>query len=253
MIANSKLVKQRNLMEANRNYASELQSLVNAIISAKPDLQSDYLLKHDSNKAYNILFCSDLGLCGAYNSNTIKFAKQNLNKEDPLVVFGTHAYRHLKNEGFNVVNEMIEIDNLSQSEISKEMSKALKAYQKDEVSKIQVVYTRFINTVSFETTLNVLLPYQAQEGDASKVRDVLFDPDEKSVLNNLIEQMVHNVTYSLSLESKTSEQAGRRLAMETASDNADDLEEKLVLQFNQARQAEITQEINEIVSGADAL
>jgi len=255
MIANSKLAKQRKLMEENRIYAYELQKLVNAIVTSGSELQSKYILNHETQACFNIVFCSDLGLCGGYNSNLMKFVRANARKEDPMVVFGTHEYKHLNKEGFHIINEPISIDDVDLQEVIDEVTLALESYQRDEVSKIQIFYTKFVNTVTFEPCLNVLLPYQqGEEGvDAGIIKEIEFDPDMEGVLNQLIEQMVINVTYALSLETRTAEQASRRLAMETASDNAEELEDKLVLQFNQARQAAITQELTEIVAGADAL
>ena len=105
--------------------------------------------------------------------------------------------------------------------------------------------------MTFEPKFNTLAPYVPSE--EVKPTEILFDPSADAVLDDLIRMMIHNVTYALSLESKTSEQASRRLAMENANDNAEELQEELILAYNQARQAAITQEITEIVSGADAL
>ena len=109
--------------------------------------------------------------------------------------------------------------------------------------------------MTFEPTMNVLLPYQGKANGKENglSGELIFDPSVDAVLDQLIEEMVHNVAYANSLETKTAEQGSRRLAMETATDNAEELEEKLVLQFNQARQAAITQELTEIVGTANAL
>ena len=123
-------------------------------------------------------------------------------------------------------------------------------YLDDEVGRIQVIYTKFVNTVTFDAAINTILPYA---GEAKSAKETIFDPSPLEVFDSLIVMMTQNVIYSLSLETKTAEQASRRMAMENANDNAEELEDKLVLAYNQARQAAITQEITEIVSGADAL
>ncbi|MBQ1809870.1 MAG: ATP synthase F1 subunit gamma [Erysipelotrichaceae bacterium] len=257
MIANAKLTKQRKLMESNRFYSQKLQEMVDDILSADQPLKSKYLKDHHSDSAFTIFFCSDLGLCGGYNANITKFAKQNLKKEDPLLIIGTHGYQHFKREGYNIVNKTpISIDGMDDMTMREYIDDALDLYLKDEINKIQVCYTRFVNTMTFEPSMNVLLPYQEVEVDdekTEKILDIIFDPSINEVLDQLIVEMVHNVAYSLSLETKTAEQGSRRLAMETATDNAEELEEKLVLQFNQARQAAITQELTEIVGTANAL
>ena len=261
MIANAKLAKQRKLMESNRFYSTELQKLVSEILRSDLPLNSEFLREHTSERAYTIFFCSDLGLCGGYNANVVKFALQELRREDPILVVGTHAYTQLEREGFNIVNrEPVSVDAMDVSTLTKEIDSAIRLYLADEIGKLQICYTRFINTITFEPTLNVLLPYQEEPAEADtgeeegeKLLDIIFDPGVDEVLDALIVQMVHNVAYANSLETKTAEQGSRRLAMETATDNAEELEEKLTLQFNQARQAAITQELTEIVGTANAL
>lgn len=250
LIANAKLAKQRSGMESNREYANVLQETVADILVSNSDLESKFLSKKKSNKTYAIVFSSDLGLCGAYNINMFKLAKEKLNKDDYVAVIGTKLYTSFKNEGFNVINEITPVDSLTYEMVERIVNDAISAYLNDEVGKIEVIYTKFINTVSFEPMINTLLPYEAKEG---KKIDTIFDPSASLVLDDLIVMMTQSVVHSLSLETKTSEQASRRLAMENANDNAEELEDKLVLAYNQARQASITQEITEIVSGADAL
>lgn len=251
LIANAKLAKQRNGMEANREYANVLQETVADIIVSNKDLESKFLSKKKSDKTYAIIFSSDLGLCGAYNINMFKLAKEKLNKDDKVAVIGTKLYSNFVNEGYDVVNDVVSVDSLTYETIQKITDNAINAYLNDEVGKIEVIYTKFINTVSFEPMVNVLLPYENQK--EGKIMETIFDPSANEVLDDLIVMMTKSVVYSLSLETKTSEQASRRMAMENANDNAEELEDKLVLAYNQARQASITQEITEIVSGADAL
>lgn len=256
MIANSKLSKQRKLMEANRIYAEELQGVVGEILRSGQSLDSGFLRPHASERAYTIFFCSDLGLCGGYNANVTKFALENLRRDDPILVIGTHSYAQLVREGFDVVNdEPISMDAMDESTLTEYIDEATDLFLADEVGRLQVCYTRFVNTLTFEPTINVLLPYVGERDEAPDGGhpEILFDPSPEAVLDQLVVQMVHNVAYAHSMEAKTSEQGSRRLAMDAATDNAEELEEKLVLQFNQARQAAITQELTEIVGTANAL
>ena len=117
----------------------------------------------------------------------------------------------------------------------------------------RTIYTYFKNTVTFEPRLEILFPVEKGEGKLESKQEILFEPNANEILNTLIPMALKSTLYSLWMETKTSEQASRRLAMENATDNAEELKEKLVLQFNQARQAAITQEITEIVAGADSL
>ncbi|MBE6479663.1 MAG: ATP synthase F1 subunit gamma [Atopobiaceae bacterium] len=258
MISNSKLAKQRKLMEANRAYAEDLQRIVGEIMRSGQQLESGFLGERRSEAAYTVFFCSDMGLCGGYNANVTKYAVENLRREDPILVVGTHACSQLRREGFALVNdEPISIDSINESALNEYLDEAMDLYLADKVGKVQVCYTRFVNTLTFEPAINVLLPYDdaiaPTEDGAAGFRELLFDPSPDDVLDQLIVHMVHNVAYSNSLETRTAEQGSRRLAMDTATNNAEELEDKLVLQFNQARQAAITQELTEIVGTANAL
>lgn len=255
MIANAKLARLRKKMELNRTYALQLATLVNDILAKQRDLKSVYLTSNEASKVFTILFTSDLGLCGGYNANIIKLAKEKLNIEDPLLLIGSSYYDHFKHNNFNLVNNKpIMSDSLDEITLAKELEKAIGLYIKGEVGKIQIAYTAFINTVTFNAQITTLLPFKSVETkEIDELSEIIFDPSKEAVLDSLIEQTIRNLTYAISLETRTAEQASRRLAMETASDNADDLENNLVLEYNRARQSSITQEITEIVAAASAV
>ncbi len=256
LIANSKLQKQRNLMEKNREYSTVLKKTVGEILANNQGLDNQFLQEKKSEKRLTFLFCSDLGLCGGYNSNMMKLAHQVLNPSDPVILIGTKQIHWLELREFNIINEHISSDNISFLEIKKLVHRAIDMFKKDEVSSLQVVYTEFVNTVSFNPVMETLLPYFAKGEDLEVKRsniETIFEPSPNEILNSLIPMMLENVVYSIWMQTKTAEQGSRRLAMENATDNANELNDKLVLAYNQARQAAITQEITEIVAGADAL
>ena len=130
----------------------------------------------------------------------------------------------------------------------------LMQYRNQEIGSIRILYTKFINSVSFEPDYVTLLPIEdvAHQEDAYE-RDTDFEPSGNQILDTLIPMYVRSLLYSYYLQTKTSEQASRRMAMESATDNAEEIKETLELQYNQARQAAITQEITEIVGGVNAL
>lgn len=254
LIANSKLQRQRNMMEKNREYASYLKSMMQSVLAGCDDADNRFMKINPSKKTLTIMFTSDLGLCGGYNSNMQRYAHQNLNHDDPLILIGSKGRSWLLNRGFTILNEPMESDNLSFNELGKIADQALNMVLNQEVSKIQVLYTRFVNTVSFQPELSVLFPLEKNKEEAKELSAAtIFEPSPNEILENLIPMVMRSLVYSIWLETKTAEQGSRRLAMENATDNAEELTDKLVLQFNQARQAAITQEITEIVAGADAL
>lgn len=260
MIANAKLVRSRSKMEANREYAQKLQDTVDEIVMNNPDAESQYVVKTDNLHKVTIVFASDLGLCGGYNANVMKMANEVLEKEDPIYVIGTSLYSQFKEKGYHVLNdEIISSDKLTFSELKEVMESCINMYQDGKAGTVQILYTKFVNTMTFTPDIDVLLPCVLVKKEKVKEKsnklpvETLFEPDASSILDSLIPMMVTNVAYSNWMESTTSEQGSRRVAMKTASDNADDLSSSLQLEYNKARQAAITQEITEIVGGSSAV
>ena len=250
LLANVKLQKHRNLMSKNSEYALVLKNTLGNIVASNPDIENKFIVKRTSDRHLVFVFSSDLGLCGGYNSNMMKTLESI--RADEIILVGTHQYGGLVNRGYNVINDMVSSDSVNFNDLKRLANIAIEKYLNNEIGHIEVVYTKFINTVSFNSEVVELLPLADNNIKPSNV-ETLFEPDCDTILNDLVPMMVHNLLYSLLLETKTSEQASRRLAMENATDNATELNDKLVLAYNQARQSAITQEITEIIGGADAL
>lgn len=257
MIANAKLFKQRAKMEANRIYAQRLQDTVDEIVANNPDVESALTSPKESHKRMTIIFCSDLGLCGAYNLNILKMAREVVNKEDPTVLIGTSLFRTMREEGFNLIHdEPISSDRSTFLSLKDYVDEGVHLYLNDEVGGVQLIYTNFVNTMTFHPMVDTLLPCKLEvkkEVEPGMKVETLFEPNAKTILEKLIPMMIRNVTYADWMESTTSEQGSRRVAMKTATDNADELGEELLLEYNKARQAAITQEITEIVGGSSAV
>ena len=269
MIANAKLVKQRNKMEANREYAQRLQDVVDEIAENNPGVESTFIRKNSAGKTLTLIFCSDLGLCGGYNQNVMKKATEELNREDPVLLIGTSLYRSMTEEGFHIINEevlegvkVVSSDRSNFMTLKDFVTYGISLYQAGEIDRFQVLYTRFVNTMTFRPALDVLLPCEmsqkAKEAQQEKEKDsvhveTLFEPDPETILDNLIPMMIQDVVYADWMESTTAEQGSRRVAMKTATDNADELSSELMLEYNKVRQASITQEITEIVGGSEAV
>ena len=250
LLANVKLQKHRNLMSKNSEYALVLKNTLGNIVASNPDIENKFIVKRTSDRHLVFVFSSDLGLCGGYNSNMMKTLESI--RADEIILVGTHQYSWLVNIGYNVINDMVSSDSVNFNDLKRLANIAIEKYLNNEIGHIEVVYTKFINTVSFNSEVVELLPLADNNIKPSNV-ETLFEPDCDTILNDLVPMMVHNLLYSLLLETKTSEQASRRLAMENATDNATELNDKLVLAYNQARQSAITQEITEIIGGADTL
>lgn len=259
MIANAKLFKQRAKMESNREYAERLQETVNEIVSHNQDVESKFLQKKSHDGKMTIVFCSDLGLCGGYNANVMKMAKEELDPRDPVILIGTSLYHQFEENNFNLLNkEPLSSDSMTFQKLKEVVETGADLYINGEVGTVQILYTKFVNTMTFKPIFDQLLPctvdIKEQEVKSDKLpQETLFEPSANEILDALIPMMIQDVTYSDWMESTTSEQGSRRVAMKTASDNADDLNTSLQLEYNKARQAAITQEITEIVGGSNAV
>ncbi len=260
LIATSKLQKQKQKMELNRVYANTLFHTFNRVLGSANIQEIPYLTEREG-KTLTLVFVSDMGLCGGYNSNILSKIKETLSNDNPLFVVGSKGRYWLNKNNYTLFGELETGDNLTYGHISKVATKIMDAYLTGEITKLQVLYTKFVNTMTFQPTLMTLLPITEEVMPATvdeKVEDVLqqdiiFEPDAVTLINQLVPMFVQSILYSLWLESKTSEHAARRMAMDNATDNAEELIEELVLKYNQSRQSAITQEITEIVAGAEAL
>ncbi|MDP2813905.1 MAG: ATP synthase F1 subunit gamma [Erysipelotrichaceae bacterium] len=254
LIATSKLKRQKEKMEQNREYAHVMKNMVSKILSTSYVDEVIWMKKREDTRPLTIIFTSDLGLCAGYNSNMLRFFKLKVDPKHPVLLIGLKGYSWLRNRNFNLLSELMKSDDLSFQEIASVVNRALEMYELQEVTSINVLFTHFVNSVTFEPEMIKLLPVDEDFSTTEEAHvETIFEPSGSVILNYLIPMYVRSVTYSCWLETKTSEQASRRMAMENATDNAEEIIDKLVLQYNQSRQAAITQEISEIVAGADAL
>ena len=256
MIANAKLFRLRNKMESNRIYAKKLEGTVKDIVQNTIELDNPLLVPNCVDKKFVIVFCSDLGLCGGYNQNVLKKIKEVVNKDDLVYLVGSSLNSALKEAGYEPENkEIIHTDTLSFQDLKEIVETGVEKYLNKEVGGVDIIYTQFINTMTFEAEVDTLLPFSVKKEKKKEHEQIetLFEPDPATILDYLVPLMISNVAYSDWMESAVSEQGSRRMAMKTATDNDDELSEELLLEYNKARQAAITQEITEIVGGSSAV
>ena len=259
LVATSKLKKTKNRFEEVKAYTEEIMNMVGSIMSKKIDTTCEYLKANDSDKTLYIVVTSSLGLCGGYNANVYKTVLNEVPVENSLlVVLGSKGCSFFKNRGYEIIEGYPEDSTGDEYEIARKVSRiALSKFTTKTVGKIKLVYTRYVNSVTFQPLVVDLLPVtkpvMLETSSENKVhKDTLFEPDATTILNTLIPMYFESSLYGKFVECHVSEQASRRMAMENASDNADEIIEQLQLQYNKARQSAITQEITEVVAGADA-
>ncbi len=255
LIASSKLTRQKQIMEENRSYAQGLQELFTMVLKSS-ESNSIYLKGTIDKPAMIFVITSDMGLCGGYNSNIYRMIQEEIQPTDYVVMIGSRGISWIQKREYALHDRFMDLnEDNAYDNLAKSMQVALDLFERKEISKIQILYTHYKNTLTFVPTLETVLPVSKPEADEKQGlhADMIFEPDKESMLEMMIPMVTKSILYSHFLESKTSEQASRRMAMESATDNADELQNELELVFNRVRQGAITQEITEIVGGANAL
>ncbi len=253
LVAAGKLQKQKQYMEENREYAYYLKETISDILASVKDSEHPYLAKREG-KGVIIVFTSDMGLCGGYNANVLRKLEKEIGNDHDIIMIGSRGMNWISHRDFQVISTVSDLDDDCYNDLAVISDDLLKKYRNQEIAEIHILYTRFINSVSFEPAYVTLLPIEETvEKETDEYREVDFEPSGDQILDTIVPMYLRSLLYSYYLETKTSEQASRRMAMESATDNAEEIRATLELQFNQARQAAITQEITEIVGGVNAL
>ncbi|MFR5003921.1 MAG: ATP synthase F1 subunit gamma [Thomasclavelia ramosa] len=258
LVATSKLRKTRNQLEQSKPYYTNVaQTVAEILANCKGNNDSIYLVENkDIEKEVFIVIASSLGLCGGYNANIFKEIKGAIKPGDYVYSIGSKATSYLLKNHQGVTDH--KFDDLNTTfdfkDVTKLVAELTKMYREKEISKIKVVYTEFVNNLTFRPRIVTLLPVDPSDFDHIEIskKSTLFEPSPEEVLDSLIPMYLQAVIYGYIIESATSENAARRTSMENANDNADELTEQLLLKYNQARQTAITNEISEIVAGANA-
>lgn len=255
LVAASKLRKSRQLFDSIQSYQDILESTFNDIIN---NIDKNELNKlFEENKSENTLYIvitSDLGLCGSYNSNVINLLKTKIIKNDKIIAIGSKGIAMINSSNFkeNIINTFYGYGDELSYKIGTKISKiALELYNSKLINKIKIIYTEFISNMVQNPVEKQLFPLTYKKKNKLKAL-IEFEPDAGTVLRNSIPLYIASMIYCLGTSSKISELASRRNAMENATNNAEELIVDLNLQYNRTRQGIITQEITEIVSGADA-
>ncbi len=258
LVATSKLRKTRNQLEQSKPYYTNVALMTAEILAnCKGDNDSVYLIENKNvKKDVYVVIASSLGLCGGYNANIFKEIKNVIKPDDYVYSVGSKATSYLNKNHQGITDSKYESLNMTFNfkDIINLVNELTRMYCEKEIGKIKIVYTEFVNNLTFKPRIVTLLPIDPNDFDQIEIskKTTLFEPSSQEVLDNLIPMYLHAVIYGYIIESSTSENAARRISMENATDNADELTEQLLLKYNQARQTAITNEISEIVAGANA-
>ena len=259
LVATVKYQRWRRTYEESRPYSSQMQRMLITTLESVPfeELSSNpYIKESEGEKTLYILVTSSLGLCGAYNYSLFKTLDPILKEGDGLYLIGTKGYTHYKNKEVEINEEYIHLlEEFRMSRVRRLRHSIVRDYKSGKYQKVVLVYTQYKNSMTFLPSLHTLLPLDVEALSLRKDSydyEPLFEPDLQTVLENVITYSIDSQIYQKLIESELSELASRRNAMETATDAADKIVKQLQLQYNKSRQNAITQEITEVVAGANA-
>ena len=260
LVSTVKLQRAKANAERSKAYFDCMYATVKSMLAKAGELDHKFLRPGESDRKAVVVITSNRGLAGGYNSNITKLiTKGDFNKEDlDIYAIGKKGRDTLARNGYNIVVEDSEIiEEPSYPDAMKLANTLLESFANGEIGEIYLAYTRFKNTVSHEPTLIKLLPVEIEVAEDEDVQGMEapmgFEPEDDEALDMIIPKYVTSLIYGGLIEAVASENGARMQAMDSATSNAEEMIADLTLKFNRARQGSITQELTEIIAGAEAI
>lgn len=259
MVAASKMRKAQERMQATRPYAEKMRQVIGHIAKANAQYKHPFMVHRDVKRVGYIVVSTDRGLCGGLNINLFKAlirdmkAWKDKGAEIDLCAIGQKGASFFRSYGGNVVAALTHLgDSPSSEKLIGNVKVMLDAFSEGKIDRLYLVSNEFVNTMTQSPTVEQLLPLpeSKDEEELKNQWEYLYEPDARQILNGLLPRFIESQVYQGVVENLACEQAARMIAMKSATDNAGDIISELQLAYNKARQAAITQEISEIVSGA---
>lgn len=255
LVSSSKLRKAKMRAEKARPYFNELYRSMCEIASANIDFATVFTEKREVKNRLFIVIAGDRGLAGGYNSNVLKLAAAahaNDAEKPKVIAIGRKAIEYFTKRGYELVGTFPNIAEEIKPGLAQDIADiAVNMFSSGEVDDVQLFYTMFVSSLTQEPQQMAVLPMQTQK--LENYGTMNYDPSPEAVFNRIVPRFTASLLQCAVVEAYASEQGARRTAMESATDNADEMIESLSLMYNRARQASITQELTEIVGGANAL
>ena len=262
LIASSRIIKAQRRVEAARPYAEQMRELMASVGRNASNIDHPLLRQRDEvGKVGLIVISADRGLSGAYNSNILRAAERDMRDHQSTRIFasGKKAISYFRFRGHDLAGEWQGYSEQPRIEDARKVAQAaVEAFTNDEVDEVRIAYTKFQSIAVQRPMVQKLIPapreeFEQDDDDSGPKANYEFEPEPEEILGYLLPRYIEGAVLQGMLEAAASEQAARRRAMKAASDNADELIENLTRVYNQARQAEITTEIMEVIGGAEAL
>jgi F-type H+-transporting ATPase subunit gamma len=261
MVAASKMRKAQERMARGRPYADHIRSVIGHVANASPEYRHAFMVEREVKRIGYIIVTTDKGLCGGLNVNLLKTTLKDIKKwvdediEVDLCLIGNKGAQFFKSYGGNVIAAASHTsENPAMGDLIGSIKVMLDAFASGKVDKIYLANNVFVNTMTQMPTIRQLVPLDATSDVEMKHRwDYIYEPDARQLIEGLLTRFLESQVYQAVVENVACEQAAKMIAMKSATDNAGDLIDELQLVMNNARQAAITQELSEIVSGASAV
>ena len=260
MVSASKMNKAEQNAKSFVPYMEKIQEVVASIASGNVDADHPMLQSRPIKKTGYVVITSDRGLAGPYNSNILRnlyrtIQERHRSKDEYVVIpLGKVGTEFCKRMELPIAKSIVGLDDQPEfAEIKEITSYAVNLFEDEEVDELYLHYNHYVSAITQEVTETKLLPLTNINEEGKQLSTYEYEPDQEAILNTILPQYAESLIYGALLDGKASEHASRMTAMRSATDNAEDLIDDLTLSYNRARQAAITQEITEIVSGASAL
>jgi len=263
MVAASKMRKAQDRMRSARPYSEKIRSIAANLSQANPEYTHAFMKTNDAKSAGFIVVTTDKGLCGGMNTNVLRAVTTKLRElqsagvSAEAVAIGNKGLGFLTRIGARVVSHVTQLgDTPHLDKLIGPVKVLFDAYAEGKINAVYLSYTKFINTMRQESVVEQLLPLKAESLQAEKGQhswDYIYEPDAQTVIDELLVRYVESLVYQAVAENMASEQSARMVAMKAATDNAGNVINELKLVYNKTRQAAITKELSEIVSGAAAV
>lgn len=260
LVSTVKLQKAKINAENSKSYFDYMYDTVTSILAKSGNINHPYLQAQEGKKKAVIVITSNRGLAGGYNSNICKLVAANFSDKDTqLYIIGRKGKEALSRKGFEVLEDYSEVMNQPlYSDAMKIGERVLQDFTEGKIGEIYIAYTAFKNTVSHIPTLMKLMPVEIEDKedkDNSKSSEapMNYEPEEEEVLEMIIPKYVTSIIYGALIAAEASENGARMQAMDSATSNAEEMIQDLSLKYNRARQGSITQELTEIIAGAQAI
>ncbi|OBX46545.1 F0F1 ATP synthase subunit gamma [Haemophilus haemolyticus] len=264
MVATSKMRKTQDRMAASRPYSETIRNVISHVSKASVGYKHPFLVEREVKKIGILVISTDRGMCGGLNVNLFKttlnqiknWKEQNISTD--LGLIGSKGISFFRSFGFNIKGQLSGLgDKPALEELIGVANTMFDAYRNGEIDAVYIAYNKFVNTMSQKPVVQQLVPLPESKDDHLNERqqtwDYLYEPEPKVLLDSLLVRYLESQIYQAVVDNLASEQAARMVAMKAATDNAGNLINDLRLVYNKARQASITNELNEIVAGAAAI